>query len=121
VAGVCRSLRKRFGVRSACVHGGVDAEPQVAALAKGPRIVVATPGRLLDLLDRGALSLGARTQHAQHGARHQTRFLAGLMRTSVGQQQGEQGALSRCLCRLPRGTSALRCAAVLAFPGTVGE
>ena len=32
---------------------------QVAALARRPQLLVATPGRLLDLLDTGAVTLGA--------------------------------------------------------------
>ena len=38
------------GVRSALVVGGVPKGPQVLALRKAPEIVVATPGRLTDLL-----------------------------------------------------------------------
>ena len=40
------------------VHGGVGYEPQLTALARGVEVVVGTPGRLLDLVDRGALDLG---------------------------------------------------------------
>ena len=38
------------GVRTACIYGGVQHGPQVQALRKGPDLVVATPGRLCDLL-----------------------------------------------------------------------
>lgn len=38
------------GVRSALVVGGVPKGPQVLALRRAPEIVVATPGRLVDLL-----------------------------------------------------------------------
>lgn len=41
------------------IFGGVGQHPQVKALQRGVNIVVATPGRLLDLLRQGALSLGA--------------------------------------------------------------
>lgn len=37
-----------------CVYGGVPKREQVAALRKGAAIVVATPGRLEDLLGDGA-------------------------------------------------------------------
>ncbi|MBM3254943.1 MAG: DEAD/DEAH box helicase [Candidatus Omnitrophica bacterium] len=37
-----------FGMRTACLIGGAPMEPQVQALRKGPRVVIATPGRLLD-------------------------------------------------------------------------
>ena len=40
------------------VYGGVGYEPQLSALARGVEVVVGTPGRLLDLVDRGALDLG---------------------------------------------------------------
>lgn len=39
------------------VYGGAGIEIQIRALKKNPHIVVATPGRLLDLLNRRALSL----------------------------------------------------------------
>ncbi len=55
VAGVvCARTRHRF----ACVVGGVGYEPQKAALAQGVDLLVATPGRLLDLMDQGACDLG---------------------------------------------------------------
>ena len=41
----------------AVVVGGVGAAPQVRALARGVDILVATPGRLLDHIANGALSL----------------------------------------------------------------
>ena len=43
-----------------CVYGGVDKKPQRLALKEGARVVVATPGRLLDLASEegsGALRL----------------------------------------------------------------
>ncbi|GFH26391.1 uncharacterized protein HaLaN_24535 [Haematococcus lacustris] len=42
-------LRAATGLRCACVYGGVPREQQVASLAKLPHVLVATPGRLLDL------------------------------------------------------------------------
>ncbi len=44
-------------LRHAVILGGVGQRPQVAALAAGVDIVVATPGRLLDLLEQGHLRL----------------------------------------------------------------
>ncbi len=41
----------------ALVTGGVKAGPQVRAMAKGVDILVATPGRLLDLMQSGAIRL----------------------------------------------------------------
>jgi ATP-dependent RNA helicase RhlE len=44
-------------IRSAVIFGGVNANPQISALRSGVDILVATPGRLLDLLGQRALSL----------------------------------------------------------------
>ncbi len=46
-------------MEAALVIGGVAMNPQVKALWRKPRIVVATPGRLLDHLRRGNVSLSA--------------------------------------------------------------
>jgi ATP-dependent RNA helicase RhlE len=45
------------GLRTAVVVGGVSAGPQVAKLSRGVDLLVATPGRLLDHLETGAVSL----------------------------------------------------------------
>ena len=39
------------------VYGGVGYDPQLTGLARGVEVVVGTPGRLLDLADRGSLDL----------------------------------------------------------------
>ncbi|PZA22036.1 ATP-dependent helicase [Modestobacter versicolor] len=46
------------GIRVQAIYGGRAFEPQVAALQAGVEIVVGTPGRLLDLAQRGDLILG---------------------------------------------------------------
>lgn len=51
------SLGKDLGVRSAVVFGGVGINPQKAAIAKGLDFLVATPGRLLDLMNQGFADL----------------------------------------------------------------
>ncbi|TMR28541.1 DEAD/DEAH box helicase [Actinomadura geliboluensis] len=48
-----RSLK----LRSATVVGGVSISRQAAALHRGAEILVATPGRLTDLINRGACNL----------------------------------------------------------------
>ncbi len=48
---------KNCPLRTALVHGGVSQRPQEKALAAGPDILVATPGRLLDLLEQGHVDL----------------------------------------------------------------
>jgi ATP-dependent RNA helicase RhlE len=51
------AIGKHLRVRHTTVYGGVGQRPQVAALAKGVHIVVATPGRLLDLIEQEYCSL----------------------------------------------------------------
>ncbi|MDP5121534.1 MAG: DEAD/DEAH box helicase [Spirosomaceae bacterium] len=48
---------KFLDIRSMVIFGGVNANPQIATLRKGVDILVATPGRLLDLYQQKALSL----------------------------------------------------------------
>jgi superfamily II DNA/RNA helicase len=51
-----RSVAKARGLRIAAVYGGVGFGPQIAA-ARRADVLVATPGRLEDLIARGAVSL----------------------------------------------------------------
>ncbi len=44
-------------VTLATIFGGVGEKPQIAAAARGIDVLVATPGRLVELVDRGALKL----------------------------------------------------------------
>ncbi|SFG81803.1 ATP-dependent RNA helicase RhlE [Duganella sp. CF458] len=48
-------------LRSAVAYGGVPMEPQLAKLRKGLDVLVATPGRLLDLHRKGELEFGQLT------------------------------------------------------------
>lgn len=50
---------RNLGLRSAVIFGGVGQAPQVAALENGVDILVATPGRLNDLIGQGHVSLGS--------------------------------------------------------------
>jgi len=43
--------------KSAVIFGGVGQNPQIQAMRRGPEILVATPGRLLDLIDQGHVNL----------------------------------------------------------------
>jgi len=47
-----RKYAERSGLKTLAVYGGVAVEPQTKALRKGIDIVIATPGRLLDHLER---------------------------------------------------------------------
>ncbi len=54
----CFSDYGRFtDVRHTVIFGGVNQNPQVDALKRGTDILVATPGRLLDLINQGFISL----------------------------------------------------------------
>ena len=46
-------------LKTLVVYGGVSINPQMMALGGGADIIVATPGRLLDLIDHNAVSLSA--------------------------------------------------------------
>ena len=48
-------------VRIVCVYGGANIYPQIKELEQGADIIVATPGRLIDLMERGVADLGAVT------------------------------------------------------------
>ena len=52
------SYGKNLDLRMAVIFGGVGEGPQKAKLRAGADIVIATPGRLIDLLGQRALSLG---------------------------------------------------------------
>jgi superfamily II DNA/RNA helicase len=52
-------LAAALGLRTRTVFGGVGQGPQVSALKAGADIVVATPGRLADLIKQGHVSLAA--------------------------------------------------------------
>jgi superfamily II DNA/RNA helicase len=51
-------LGQAAGLRTTTIFGGVGQSPQVAALRRGVDIVVATPGRLEDLIGQGHVRLG---------------------------------------------------------------
>lgn len=52
-----RSLAKNLRLRCVTIYGGVGERPQIDALHKGADIIVATPGRLIDLVGQGHVSL----------------------------------------------------------------
>ncbi len=57
VGGVLAQLIAGTGLRSVIVYGGRPIGPQEKTIRKGVQIVVGTPGRLVDLLQRGSLRL----------------------------------------------------------------
>ena len=52
-----RAYGRHLGLRATVIFGGVGQEPQVAAMTRGVDILVATPGRLLDLIGQGHIRL----------------------------------------------------------------
>ena len=52
-----RGYGENLDIRSTVVFGGVKAKAQIATIRQGVDVLVATPGRLLDLENQGALSL----------------------------------------------------------------
>ena len=53
----CRDYARYTDLRHCVIFGGVNQRPQVDALQKGVDLLVATPGRLLDLIGQGYVTL----------------------------------------------------------------
>ena len=53
-----KTYGKHVALRSFCVYGGININPQIEELKRGVEILVATPGRLLDLVGQKAVNLG---------------------------------------------------------------
>jgi ATP-dependent RNA helicase RhlE len=64
VSDVLRNLARPLAqtIKVGTLFGGVSINPQMMSLRSGAEVVVATPGRLLDIIDHNALSLG-KVQH----------------------------------------------------------
>src|SRR5882724_9502065 len=54
-----RKLAEGTGIRAAVVVGGLNEQRQLLALKKGAQVIVATPGRLSDFLERKLVKLSA--------------------------------------------------------------
>ncbi|MDA9803978.1 DEAD/DEAH box helicase [Flavobacteriaceae bacterium] len=52
-----KSYSEFLNIQSIVIFGGVNQRPQVATLKRGVDVLIATPGRLLDLQNQGFLSL----------------------------------------------------------------
>lgn len=52
-------LAKARGLRLASVYGGAPMGPQITAIERGADVIVATPGRLIDLMDRKKIDVAA--------------------------------------------------------------
>ena len=54
-----RAYASHLSLRHAVIYGGVSQRPQAGALARGVDVLVATPGRLLDLMGQSLVRLDA--------------------------------------------------------------
>ena len=59
IAATLKALTEGTPMKIGLVVGGVSINPQIQRISRGTDILVATPGRLLDILDRKALDLGS--------------------------------------------------------------
>ena len=57
IAGVFSTIGKKTGVRILGLYGGVDQDAQIQALQRGVDVLVATPGRMFDLISQGFIDV----------------------------------------------------------------
>jgi ATP-dependent RNA helicase RhlE len=57
VSEALQSVGGALGLRTAVLIGGAPEGPQLRAMEKNPRVIIATPGRLVDFLDRRLVNL----------------------------------------------------------------
>ncbi|MEN8211788.1 MAG: DEAD/DEAH box helicase [Thermodesulfobacteriota bacterium] len=53
-----RKMAGKTHLKSVAIYGGVGKSPQIRAIRAGAEIIVACPGRLLDLFNEGSINLG---------------------------------------------------------------
>lgn len=58
VHSVAEKLSRKLGLHTVIVYGGASINVQMDQLSRGANIVIGTPGRILDLVDRNSLRLG---------------------------------------------------------------
>ncbi|MCE3296094.1 MAG: helicase [Crocinitomicaceae bacterium] len=57
ITDVFQQIGKLLPVKTACIHGGVEQDPQIKQLNDGVDVLVATPGRMFDLVSQGHLDI----------------------------------------------------------------
>lgn len=57
ITSVFDEIGKKLKVVTTCIYGGVEQDPQIAKLNSGTDILVATPGRMFDLISQGHLDV----------------------------------------------------------------
>ena len=91
---VCRTIEARTGHDSVTVVGGVGYEPQKRALERGCDVLVATPGRLVDLIEQGCCDLsGVQTLVLDEADRMLDMGFLPSMRKIVGQTPSDRQTL----------------------------
>ncbi len=93
-------LGQATGIKSATIYGGVGMNPQIQALRRGTDVIVACPGRLLDLLSQGYGDLSKLEVLVLDEADHM--FDMGFLPD-----------IRKILARLPRGRQSLRFSATM--------
>ena len=58
ITGVVEPLARAANLRPIAVYGGTNIDKQIETINNGIDIIIATPGRLIDLIDRGAMDVG---------------------------------------------------------------
>lgn len=59
VSDVVKTFSHGSSIRSACIYGGVSFSKQIQDLKRGPQVVIACPGRLLDHIQKKTVNLSA--------------------------------------------------------------
>ncbi len=59
IAENCQVYSKHLSLRQTTIFGGVNQKPQVKMMSKGVDLLIATPGRLLDLMQQGHIDLSS--------------------------------------------------------------
>lgn len=57
ISEVFEELSKDTGIKTLCIYGGVEQDPQIKSLSRGVDIIVATPGRMFDLASQGYIKI----------------------------------------------------------------
>jgi len=57
ISTVFNQLGRNTGIKTFCVFGGIEQDPQIAQLQSGLDVLIATPGRMFDLVSQGFIKL----------------------------------------------------------------
>lgn len=57
IQAVAEEFGRYIGIRNVCIYGGASKGPQSQSIRRGAEIYIATPGRLLDFIKEGTISL----------------------------------------------------------------